>query len=307
MLSNEEILAGELLDLLIDAKETDLKFFNDNNFFNITDEVKLVIDALKSCNLKVQIDEENSNFLDVIIEIPKSKKEFLFNNSRFIIDNAKEYIDEYGKEIFGRYVSFGELRFRNKRYKNESNLIYTPILTHNSNEEREDSNEDIYDNINNKVESNNYDTIEVTYIKEACECAKRRNILAATTMLGCAAERLLHLLCLSYKKYLENNVSEKETNKFINEVVNAQKTHKKLNGFEIKVRDKKELFEKLGFENHSINFSFFDVIRQVRNEAGHPTGKILSDEELKSYFVSYDLLYNRVHKLRQNLEVYKEN
>lgn len=301
MLSDEEILAGELLHLLIDAKKTDLKFFEQNNLFSIIVEVELLIEALKSCNLKVQEDEENNYFMNVIIETPKSKREILFNNSKFIIDNAKEYIDEYGEEILGRCVAFGELRFKNKRYKEEKKIIYGSLSIQNDNEE------DIYDSINNKVESNNYDTIEVTYIKEACECAKRRNILAATTMLGCAAERLLHLLCLSYQTYLENNVTDKEVSKFKNEVVNAQKTHKKLNSFELKVRDKKELFEKLGFENHNINLSFFDVIRQVRNESGHPTGKILSDEELKTYFVSYDLLYERVHKLRCGLEIYRES
>ena len=48
------------------------------------------------------------------------------------------------------------------------------------------------------------DQIERKYLYEACECAIRNNRLAASTMLGCAAEYLLINLN-AYYQYLENN------------------------------------------------------------------------------------------------------
>ena len=63
----------------------------------------------------------------------------------------------------------------------------------------------------------------------------------------------------------------------------------------------KDLLKKLGFENIALNFNFLDIIRKVRNEAGHPTGNIVSQEELQMTFGNYQHFLKRSHNLIDKL------
>jgi len=157
---------------------------------------------------------------------------------------------------------------------------------------------DVFDNLISKAHKEHMDTIEKDYIIEACLCAKNGYRLAAATMIGCAAERLLIQLCSSYLKYLKNgNGSPKEIENFERDVVNAKKAHTMLEGFLRKVRNSEKTFEQIGLENSNLHFSFLDIVRQVRNESGHPTGIKVSAEDLTSIFVNYQLLIERVHPI----------
>lgn len=159
----------------------------------------------------------------------------------------------------------------------------------------------IYDNFKIQVINNNYDEIEKSYIIEACECGINGYKLATATMIGCAAERLLILLCEAYSKNLEKNGSEREVLKFNEEILNAKKAHKRLEGFLKVISNKKHFFEELGFENHELNLSFLDIIRQIRNDAGHPTGIIIEADKLQTIITNYSLLYDKIHMLIDNL------
>ncbi|QAA31177.1 hypothetical protein [Clostridium manihotivorum] len=163
----------------------------------------------------------------------------------------------------------------------------------------------VYDNFKIHVITNSYDKVEKDYIMEACNCGISGNRLATATMIGCAAERLLILLCEAYSAYLIKHGSQTEISKFNNEILNAKKAHKRLEGFFKVISNKKELFSQLGFENHEINFSFLDIIRQVRNDAGHPTGVVIESERLQTIITNYSLLYNKIHELIDALYKYE--
>jgi hypothetical protein len=166
----------------------------------------------------------------------------------------------------------------------------------------------IYDNLITKINKVYLDPIEKDYIYEACLCAKNGCNLAAATMLGCAAEHLLIQLCKSYLAYLKNgNGSEREIQNFEEKVLNAKKAHARLEGFIKAVANKEKLFEKAGLENSNLHFSFLDIIRQVRNESGHPTGIKISPEDLNTIFANYQLLIERVHPLITKLPTMSES
>ncbi|WP_416729216.1 hypothetical protein [Fictibacillus sp. JL2B1089] len=152
------------------------------------------------------------------------------------------------------------------------------------------------------------DSIEKDYILEGCYCASNGNRLAAATMIGCAAERLLYQLCNSYLSYLKNgNGSQKEISNFEEKVLNAKKAHARLDGFLKTVQNDERLFEKIGLENSNLHFSFLDIMRQVRNESGHPTGIKVSNEDLNTIFANYQLLIDRVHPVITHLPTFTNN
>ncbi|WP_312123683.1 hypothetical protein [Lysinibacillus boronitolerans] len=157
----------------------------------------------------------------------------------------------------------------------------------------------IYNNLITKFHNSNIDSIEKDYILEGCNCAIHGNRLAAATMIGCAIERLLFRLCNAYLDFMKNtNVSEREISRFESDVVNAKKAHARLDGFIKKVNNSEQIFKQMGLENSNLHFfSVLDIIRQVRNESGHPTGKKISEEDLHTIYSQYQLLIDRIHQL----------
>jgi len=159
----------------------------------------------------------------------------------------------------------------------------------------------VYQSFITEVSTLALDAIEKLYLYEACECAIRNNRLAASTMLGCAAEYLLSQLCSSYHEYLKKNSSQKEQETFERKVINAKSAYSRLDEFEKRVNSNATLFEKFGFENPKLNFNFLDVIRKVRNESGHPSGNVVSSEELQMTIGNYQHFLKRAHTLIEEL------
>jgi len=134
--------------------------------------------------------------------------------------------------------------------------------------------------------------IQKKYLFEACECGDKNNILSATVMLGASAEMLLFELSCAYSKYLKNQGDSTGSDAFNNRVVKAKCAHVRLN--ELLKRVDQSLFKKLGFEDLNLNFSFFDVIRQTRNDSGHPTGNTITAEQFKILLSNYQHLLPKV-------------
>lgn len=155
----------------------------------------------------------------------------------------------------------------------------------------------VYQSFIKEISQMELDQIEKSYLYEACECAIRNNRLAASTMLGCAAEYLLLNICQSYHEYLKNNSSTGEVESFERKVINAKCAYNRLDEFEKRVQSNVSLFQSLGFENPKLNFNFLDIIRTVRNEAGHPSGNNISAEELQMTFGNYQHFLKLAHKL----------
>ncbi|MDO7906073.1 hypothetical protein Q5741_06525 [Paenibacillus sp. JX-17] len=159
-----------------------------------------------------------------------------------------------------------------------------------------------YENLIHLTLNSEMSEIEKAYIFEACECAMRNNRIAAATMLGCAAEYLLLQLCDAYQEYLEcGNGTQNEIDNFKRNVINAKSAYTRLDEFEKRVESKIELFKRFGFENPKLNFNFLDIIRQVRNASGHPTGKKISPEDLNTMFGNYQFFIQKAHLMIKQL------
>lgn len=218
-------------------------------------------------------------------KVEKNKKELLNYLHDIFVDS-----DTYG--LMGVKVS---ILVEDKAVEIESNGEYTSLSNY------------VYDNLIAKIQKGNIDPIESNYIYEACMCGKNGYKLAAATMLGCAAEQLLLQLCKAYLAFLSNgNGTEKEQLNFERDVLNAKKSHARLDGFKKVVANKEKLLEKLGLENSNLHFTFLDLIRQVRNDSGHPTGIEISSGDLNTIFGNYQLLIERVHPIIVSLSNFKE-
>ena len=159
----------------------------------------------------------------------------------------------------------------------------------------------VYQSFIKELYDMNIDEVEKRYLYEACECASRGNLLAGATMLGCSAEYLLINMCKAYQSYILKNKGATEADIFERKVINAKNAYTRLDEFQKRIVSEKDLLKKLGFENIALNFNFLDIIRKVRNEAGHPTGNIVSQEELQMTFGNYQHFLKRSHHLIDKL------
>ena len=106
-------------------------------------------------------------------------------------------------------------------------------------------------------------------------------------MLGASAEMLLLDFCNAYYEYLvfENDTEVYEA--FERKVIKARCAHDRLTEFLKRAKSNATYFKGLGFEDIDLNFSFFDIIRQTRNDSGHPTGNTITLEQFKMYLTNY--------------------
>ncbi|MBD7971286.1 hypothetical protein [Paenibacillus gallinarum] len=139
------------------------------------------------------------------------------------------------------------------------------------------------------------DPIESAYIIEACNSAKAGMNLAAATMLGCAAEQLLKNLSDSYHTYLKN--SGDSVKDYESKVIKSKTSYMRLTNFYNYVTSNKKTFEKHGLQNPGASYAVLEIIRQTRNESGHPTGIIISDSNMHELFSLYNVWLPRFHKL----------
>lgn len=162
----------------------------------------------------------------------------------------------------------------------------------------------VYENLLNKVHNHSsIHPIEKTYIVEACECAKRDYRLAAATMLGCAAEHALIRLTEAFFEYLQNHdVKARELENYKSKVLKASKISIRLTEFLKYVPAYKPVFTSLGLEHPERTIPmYFEPIRLIRNDSGHPTGKVVSPEDLNTEFNHYQLLMDAVYHVIEEL------
>lgn len=297
-MENNEVLRGEELKASIKEyiEYDDRKYVNQISSQKVKLDKSKLLTIINECEIFFEQTTMFGNKGNYYKEYIQVKVPIHLKNSLEVYKGYLENICRIYYEPVGSYEFWGVeiLPLKKKLIERTVNVD----TTQNKNIEPKDV---IYDNFKIQVIKNNYDEIEKSYIIEACECGIRGYKLATATMIGCAAERLLVLLCEAYSEYLKINGTPREVSKFNEEVLNAKKAHKRLDGFLKVVSNKKLLFEELGFENHELNLSFLDIIRQIRNDAGHPTGIIIESDKLQTIFSNYSLLYEKIHILINKL------
>lgn len=162
-----------------------------------------------------------------------------------------------------------------------------------------------YQNLMDKVSSMDLDAEQKLYIYEACNSAISGNNVAAMVTLGCATELLFINTCNAYKNYLLSINEIDKSTRFTNNVLKVTKAYDRISKFErlIESDTSMQIFSQYGLENIKIQFNFLDIIRQLRNEAGHPTGKRISNADLSTMFGNFQYV---VEKLNNFIKKYKE-
>lgn len=154
-----------------------------------------------------------------------------------------------------------------------------------------------YQNLMDKVARMDIDQSHKIYIYEACNSAISGNNIAAITALGCAAELLILKVCLSYEAYLKDEGKDSKANVFNTKVTKARNASTRVEEFHKRIKSDEDMtiFNEYGFENMAIQFNLIDIIRQSRNDAGHPTGKRISNEDLSTLFGNFQFVMDKMY------------
>lgn len=151
------------------------------------------------------------------------------------------------------------------------------------------------------ISDNELTELHKSYLYEACSVGSSGNMMAATMMLGCAAEiSLLELVDATYK-YFNGAKTATEIINFENKVLKAKSAYTRLDELYKRLKIETELFNNSGIENIDVFFGIFEVIRLSRNNVGHPTGNVLSREDFEVQLTAYVSMINQYQKLLFNL------
>jgi hypothetical protein len=148
-----------------------------------------------------------------------------------------------------------------------------------------------------KTQMPSVDPVIIRYLEECLSCFRGNLLLAAATMLGCAAERAILLLVEAFGRSLselaEKQKYEKETEPFI--ISRKWKAlWKRLAPLAL------GLPNGLGDDLGTILERVFDIIRTTRNDAGHPTGKTIEKETVHANLLLFPIFCKRVYGLIQH-------
>lgn len=142
----------------------------------------------------------------------------------------------------------------------------------------------------------NIDETTLIYLKEAMQAFFSGCILSSSVMLGVASEHLFYIL-------LETIESNTKWQPIFKNVFEQKTILQKLNKFKnILEQQQKDLLPEIK-EDLETNFSgIIMIIRNFRNESGHPSGKFISREQS---FVNLQLLIPYGKKIYQLISFFK--
>lgn len=135
-----------------------------------------------------------------------------------------------------------------------------------------------------KAQIPSIDPATLVYLKEAVQSFKVGCVLASSVMLGVSAEHTFNKLL----ETIQNNSTYYDTYK---SVFNETTLLRRLNKFRNILDQNKGALPPPVKEDLDINFSgIMSIIRNFRNDAGHPTGRIISRDQcyiLLQLFIPY--------------------
>jgi len=138
------------------------------------------------------------------------------------------------------------------------------------------------------------DDVIVRYAAEALACLRANCLLAASVMLGCAAEKAILQLVDAFgnaiKRAADKAAYDKETRSWVIST-KYEALWKRLEPLSPSLP--KELRDDL----HAKLDQAFDLIRTTRNAAGHPTGKTVDRETVLANLILFPVYCKRVYDL----------
>jgi len=147
----------------------------------------------------------------------------------------------------------------------------------------------------------NLDGVVVRYIGEALDCHRRDCTLAAAVMIGCASERAMLLLIEGFGNAIRDRAKHEKYEKETADWKISVKYRKFRKWLE---RAEKALPEecKGGIERNLAGA--FNLIRETRNDAGHPTGRMIERDDVLGNLILFPGYCKYVYSL---LEYFASN
>ena len=137
------------------------------------------------------------------------------------------------------------------------------------------------------------DEVIIRYMEETLNCFRTNLLLGAAVMIGCAAEKAMLLLIDSFGGTLEEPAKTKYKTE-----INSRMISRKYNALWKRLQPLlPTLPEQLCDDLHVILDRIFDLIRKTRNDAGHPTGKLIEKETIHAGLLLFPSYCKRVYEL----------
>lgn len=143
------------------------------------------------------------------------------------------------------------------------------------------------------------DEVILTYLNESLHTFRIGCLLSSTISLGCACEKALLLLIEAYGDYLPESSRRKFHESTQRRMIKHQfeAFRKSVDGL-LRAKLPGDLEDGLDVELNAI----FDIIRNQRNDAGHPTGKEIERERAYANLVVVPVYFKKVYALIAWLE-----
>ena len=145
-----------------------------------------------------------------------------------------------------------------------------------------------------KTDISEIDDVMIRYLEECLSCFRRNLLLAAAVMLGCAVEKAILLFVQAYGGSI-SNAGEKR--KYENETESFIISRKWKALWKRLEPDAAVLPDQLGEDIGTIVERIFDIIRTTRNDAGHPTGRMIEKETVHANLLLFPIFSKRVYGL----------
>lgn len=150
-----------------------------------------------------------------------------------------------------------------------------------------------------KTDVPNVDELIITYLNESLMSYRIDLKLSSTIMLGCASEKALLLLIDSYINSIQDEAKRKVVyDKFKNKMIKRQFDEFIRAMTTIKEQIPKEIEDGL----NNVLFGIFEMIRNYRNDAGHPTGITISKEQVFANIQVFIPYLKKVYQLKEYFE-----
>lgn len=137
------------------------------------------------------------------------------------------------------------------------------------------------------------------YLNESLASYSNNCYTACVAMLGCAYECMINELIDACEK--RNAIEEPTYTTFESDIKSKTKAKQRMEAIKQYLERDKRFYRGLGFDKIDETFNMFDLIRQYRNNADHPTDFQFEKEYCESLFAGTVLHLNKIIKLISDL------
>jgi len=141
----------------------------------------------------------------------------------------------------------------------------------------------------------NIDDIILTYLEESLKTFRIHCLLSSMITLGCASEKATLLLIDACQNSLVSPTEKDDFTRKTNTISIKRKHDEFQNIFKTKILPALPPNIKENLDNYLTGL--FSIIRTHRNDAGHPSGKVIEREQLYSYLVVFPTYLEKVYAL----------